>query len=82
MGNDIPSIVDAAMSLSDPERAKLAYRLLQSLRPPKVLGDGDTQFESELDRRVEDYEALRTTASDWGDVASRLQTKLRESGSS
>ncbi len=82
MSNEIPSIVDAALNLSDPERASLAYRLLQSLKPPKVLSDGDSQFESELDRRVENYEARRTTASDWDEVASRLQAKLKERESS
>ncbi len=82
MSNEIPSIVDAALNLSDRERASLAYRLLQSLKPSKVLSDGDSRFESELDRRVEDYEARRTTASDWDDVASRLQAKLKERESS
>ncbi len=82
MSNAIPSIVDAALSLPDPERASLAYRLLQSLKPPKVLSDANSQFESELDRRVEDYEAGRTTASDWEEVASRLQAKLKKRESS
>ena len=82
MSNEIPSIVDAALNLPDPERARLAYRLLQSLKPPKVLSDGDSQFETELDRRVEDYEAGRTSAADWDEVASRLQAKLKERESS
>ena len=78
MSNEIPSIVDAALNLSDPERASLAYRLLQSLKPPKVLSDGDSQFESELDRRVDDFEAGRSSASDWDQAASRLQAKLKD----
>jgi putative addiction module component (TIGR02574 family) len=82
MSNEIPSIVDAALNLPDLERASLAYRLLQSLKPPKVLSDANSQFESELDRRVEDYEAGRTTASDWEEVASRLQAKLKKRESS
>ena len=82
MSSDVPNLVDAALNLSDSERASLAYRLLQSLKPPKVLSDGDSGFESELERRVEEYDAGRTTASDWDDVASRLQTKLKERKSS
>ena len=78
MSNEIPSIVDAALGLTDPERASLAYLLLQSLKPPKVLSDADSQFESELERRVEDYEAGRSSASDWDQAASRLQAKLKE----
>ena len=77
MSNELPNIVDAALSLSDPERARLAYRLLQSLKPSRGLSDGDRQFESELERRVEDYEAGRATASDWHEVASRIQAKLK-----
>jgi putative addiction module component (TIGR02574 family) len=82
MSNEIPSIVDAALNLPDSERANLAYRLLQSLKPPKVLSDANSQFEPELDRRVEDYEAGRTTASDWEEVAARLQAKLKKRESS
>ena len=78
MSSEIPNIVDAALNLSDPERAKLAYRLLQSLRPPEVLSDGDKQLDSELERRVDDYEAGRTNANDWDEVASRLQATLKE----
>jgi putative addiction module component (TIGR02574 family) len=74
--NEIPNIVDAALNLPDPERASLAYRRLQSLNPPEILGDANSQFKSELDWRVEDYEAGRTTASDWKEVASRLQSEL------
>lgn len=82
MSNETPNIVDAALSLSDPERASLAYRLLQSLKPPKLLSDADGHFEAELERRVEDYEAGRTDASDWDDVASRLQARLKKRESS
>ena len=82
MSDDSIDILDAALSLSDPERASLAYRLLQSLKPPKVVSDADANFEVELERRVEDYEAGRTTASDWDAVAERLRTKLQERNSS
>jgi putative addiction module component (TIGR02574 family) len=78
MSTDSPNILDAALNLSDQERASLAYRLLQSLKPPELVSEGDVKFESELERRVEDYEAGRTSASDWDEVATRLQAKLQE----
>lgn len=78
MSSEIPDIVDAALNLSDPERANLAYRLLQSLKPSRVLSDGDSELELELEQRVEDYEAGRTTASNWEEVASRARAKLKE----
>ena len=82
MSTDSPDFLDAALSLPDRERASLAYQLLQSLKPPELVSDGNVKFEAELERRVEDYEAGRTGASDWDDVAARLRTKLRERNSS
>ncbi len=82
MSSDSPDILDAALNLSDPERANLAYRLLQSLKAPEVVSDGDAKFEAELGRRVEDYDAGRTSASDWDEVAARLRAELKERKSS
>ena len=78
MSSDSTDILGAALNLSDPERADLAYRLLQSLKPPEVVSDGDAKFEAELERRVEDYEAGRTSASDSDEVAARLTTVASE----
>lgn len=82
MSTDSSNIFDAALNLSDQQRASLAYRLLQSLKLPELLSDDDVKFESELERRVEDYEAGRTCASDWDDVATRLRARLQERDSS
>ena len=41
MTSGIPSIVKAVLKRSDLEQASLAYRLLQSPKPPKVISDGD-----------------------------------------
>jgi hypothetical protein len=57
MNSDSSNILDAALSLSDPERASLAYRLLRSLKPPRVLSDSEADFDSELERRVNDNDA-------------------------
>ena len=82
MSTNSPDIFDAALTLPDAERASLAYRLLQSLRPPSVVSDGDVGFEAELERRVADYDAGKTEASDWDEVAGRLRKSLQQRTSS
>jgi putative addiction module component (TIGR02574 family) len=76
MSTDSSHVFDAALGLSDADRASLAYRLLQSLRPPGGCSDTDPRFELELERRVADYESGKTQASEWIDVASRLREAL------
>jgi putative addiction module component (TIGR02574 family) len=75
---DPTQILSAALSLSDDERAGLAFRLLQSLKPAKVLSDEDPAFEGELDRRVDAYEAGETSASDWDEVSERVRDALKK----
>ena len=69
-------VYDAAMMLPDESRAELAYRLLQSLKPPGALSEDLPGFEAELDRRVRAYEAGETTADDWPRVSRRLREAL------
>ncbi len=82
MSTNSPNIFDAALTLPDAERASLAYRLLQSLRPPSVVSDGDVGFEAELEKRVADYDAGKREASDWDEVAGRLRKSLQQRKSS
>jgi putative addiction module component (TIGR02574 family) len=82
MSTNSPDIFDAALNLPDAERASLAYQLLQSLRPPGVVSDGDVGFEAELEQRVTDYEAGKTKASDWDEVAARLRKSFQQRTSS
>ncbi len=71
-------ILTTALALPDEERAALAYKLLESLKPPAALSADDPGFEPELERRVTAYEASETTASDWQDVSERLGDALRK----
>ena len=64
MSNDSPQLYHAALSLTDSERADLAYQLLQSLRPADVLSEENPDYHHELERRMAAYEAGETTASD------------------
>jgi hypothetical protein len=41
----------------------------------------DADFRTMLERRVEDYDAGRTTAADWADVAVRLRDALAKKSS-
>lgn len=67
---------DAALAIPDLERADLAYKLLQSLTPPKMLSVGSSELETELERRVDAFEAGTTSAADWDTVSTRLRQAL------
>ncbi len=66
---DPANLLDAALSVSDTQRAGLAYRLLRSLKPPTVMSEDDPALEAELDRRVDAYESGESAAEDWDDVS-------------
>ena len=78
MSADASHLYDAALNLPDRERADLAFHLLRSLPPSVVPNENDPAFTEELERRVAEYEAGKTTASDWNDVAARLRNTLSE----
>ena len=67
---------DVALSLPEEDRAHLAYKLIQSLKPPGTLSEEDPAFENELERRVQAYEAGETSAADWNAVSDRLRRSL------
>ena len=69
-------IFDAALSLPDESRADLAFQLLQTLKPSDGLGEDDSAFADELERRVEAYESGQTTADHWDTVAGRLRQEF------
>jgi putative addiction module component (TIGR02574 family) len=77
MSTDPADVVDVALSLTEEERAELAYTLIQSLKPPRVLSDVDPEFEEDLERRVQAYEAGETSAEDWNTVSDRLRESLK-----
>jgi putative addiction module component (TIGR02574 family) len=71
-------VYEAAMSLPDRDRADLAFRLLGSLKPSRAIDETSPEFEYELERRVQAYEAGETTASDWEIVSARLRRALED----
>lgn len=76
MTTDGTKIYDNALALGDDERAALAYRLLQSLKPPGVITEDEPSFVDELQRRSAAYDAGQTTADDWEAVSQRLRAAL------
>jgi putative addiction module component (TIGR02574 family) len=82
MSTDSANLFDAALQLSDDDRASLAFQLLQSLKPAGIPHEDDLQFDSELDQRLARYESGESKAADWNDVAARLRESLGKKTSS
>lgn len=78
MSNAMPDILAAALTLSDGDRAVLAYELLGSLKPPSLRGDDDVHLSEELQRRVDAYEQDPTRASDLDDVDHRIRSAIQQ----
>ena len=78
MSTESTQVFDAALCLPPNERAGLAYKLLQSLKPPGILNDDDPLLASELERRATAYETGLTSASEWDTVAQRLRQALND----
>jgi putative addiction module component (TIGR02574 family) len=76
MSTDSTFVFDAALNLSDDDRASLAYQLLQSLKPAGIRTECDPQLDEELERRLNAYESNQSGASDWQDVVPRLRQIL------
>ena len=76
MNVDPASLLNDALTLTEVDRAELAYQLLRSLKPPAVVSADDSAFENELDRRVDAYERGQATAADAADVSRRLREGL------
>lgn len=68
MSNELKSVLDAAMSLNDRDRAMLVDRLLDSL-PEDSAVDPDDEFVAELDRRF--AEGIEATVN-WEDIKDEL----------
>jgi putative addiction module component (TIGR02574 family) len=78
MSNAMPDILAAALTLSDGDRAVLAYELLGSLKPPSIRSDDDEQLSEEFQRRLDAYEQDPSRASDLDDVDRRIRTAIQQ----
>ena len=78
MNTGFSDIVAAALTLSDADRAALAYQMLDSLREPHGLGEDDERYFAELERRSAAYLDGSSVPSDLSDVEKRMRQSLRE----
>jgi putative addiction module component (TIGR02574 family) len=75
MGTDPEALRDAALALSEVERAKLARDLIASLDGP---ADDDVAeaWDIELCRRINEVEAGKAQLLDVKDVLARIRTRI------
>jgi|TARA_R100000322_G_C5357262_1_gene170009 putative addiction module component (TIGR02574 family) len=75
MGTDPEALRDAALALSEAERAKLARDLIASLDGP---ADDDVAeaWDIELCRRINEVEAGKAQLLDIEDVLARIRTRI------
>ncbi len=75
MGTDPEALRDAALALSEAERAKLARDLIASLDGP---ADGDVAeaWDIELCRRINEVEAGKAQLLDVEDVLARIRARI------
>lgn len=75
MGTDFEALRDAALALSEAERAKLARDLIASLDGP---ADGDVAdaWDIELCRRINQIEAGQAELLDVKDVLARMRARI------
>jgi putative addiction module component (TIGR02574 family) len=78
MTSQTADILNAVLSLPSAERLEIAHRILESVPPPGVLSEDDTNFAAELRRRVARYEAGQTEAAPWDVVRERIRTRLEQ----
>ena len=75
MGTDPEALRDAALALSEAERAKLARDLIASLDGP---ADNDVAeaWDVEICRRINEVEAGKAQLLDVEDVLARIRTRI------
>ncbi len=75
MGTDPEALRDAALALSEAERAKLARDLIASLDGP---ADNDVAeaWDIEICRRINEVEAGKAQLLDVEDVLARIRTRI------
>ncbi len=75
MNTSVPHLLEAALTLTESDRAHLAYQLLSSL-PMPGLSCEDAGFAAEVERRITEFEAGHVSASSLDDVTLRVQGAL------
>lgn len=72
---DSTTLLEQALNLPEPERAKLAARLLESL-DDEVQSDVDAAWAAEIERRCAAVDAGTLATNDWNDVRARIEREI------
>jgi len=69
-------VLDVALRLPKPERAKVAEALLESLEEEPAEPLDERALQSEIDARLEAFRLGKTGAEDWRVVMQRIKSQL------
>lgn len=76
MSTDATLLFDAALKLSESDRAELVFRLLRTLPPPGSPTESMPGLTEVLQSRLDEYREHPETASDWEASAERIRKAL------
>lgn len=78
MSERAKSLMRAVMELPEDERLEFASSLMDLFaKPPGIFSEDDAEFEAELDRRIDDYEAGRVRPIPGKEFFQRLREKAK-----
>ncbi len=72
---DTTTLLEQALQLPQPERAKIASKLLESL-DDNAQRDIDDAWAAEIERRCAAVDAGTLSTSDWKDVRARIEREI------
>jgi len=72
---DSTTLLEQALSLPEPERAKIAARLLESL-DEQIQDDVDAAWAAEIERRCAAVDDGLLPTNDWSDVRARIEREI------
>ena len=72
---DSTTLLEHALSLPEPERAKIAARLLESL-DEEIQDDIDAAWAAEIERRCAAVDDGSLATSEWSDVRARIEREI------
>lgn len=78
MSERAKTLMQAVMELPEVERLEFASNLMDSLaKPPGIFSEDDAEFEVELDRRIDEYEAGGVQPIPGKEFFQRLREKVQ-----
>ncbi len=75
-------LVTTALDLPADDRAELARQLILSLEPAQVDADADSEWEAEIERRLQAADRGDAALGDWRQAVERTRNSLSKPASS